>query len=109
MREFTQSQVQFNDGKERFIRSQMQYDDGYYRWTEQSNSQRRVGTNAAELNRTEGYEVLDFINHISEKFWRSPDISTFHKIEKMIRHDVPPNMRAHEKISDWIVYNWDFV
>lgn len=94
---FTQSQMQYNDGK-------------YYKWTakaDHDNPYYTKGTDYSELNRTEGYEVLYFINHIGQKHWTSePSIATYKKIERMIRYSVPSNIRTHAKVTDWIVQNW---
>jgi len=97
-----------------YLKSQMLYDDGkYYKWTakaDHDNPYYTMGANWSELNRTEGYEVLYFINHISKKHWSStPSLGTYQKIEKMIRYDVPEDIRTHKKIADWIVNNWSKV
>jgi hypothetical protein len=61
-----------------------------------------------ELNRTEGYEVLGFINRFGENHWsQTPSLAIYHKIEKMIRYNVPSNIRTHKGITDWIVSNWE--
>lgn len=64
----------------------------------------RGGSDKALLDRTEGYEVLDFINKLSDewKFTQKPDGL---KIEKMI-HTTPSKLRSHEHIKTWIVSNW---
>lgn len=92
----------------------MLYNDGkYYKWTakaDHDNPYYTKGTDHSELNRTEGYEVLYFINHIGTKHWRSePNESTYQKIERMIRYSVPGNIRTHKKVADWIIENWNRV
>jgi hypothetical protein len=96
-----------------FTRAQMLYDDGkHYKWTakaDHDNPYYTKGTDHSELNRTEGYEVLYFINHIGDKHWKeTPNKDTYQEIEKMIRYSVPPNIRTHKKIADWINANWPY-
>jgi len=92
-----------------YLRSEMLYDDGsYYKWTakaDHDNPYYTKGTDYSELNRTEGYEVLYFINHFGKR-WEHPTRAIYQKIEKMIRYSVPAGTRTHKKIADWIVANW---
>jgi len=91
----------------------MLYDNGtYYKWTaraDHDNPYYTKGTDHSELNRTEGYEVLYFINHLGEKRWKNPNLATYQKIERIIRYSVPSNIRTHKKIEDWIILNWSAV
>ncbi|MDP9048452.1 MAG: hypothetical protein M3N14_09965 [Bacteroidota bacterium] len=96
-----------------FERPQMLYDDGkYYKWVAGDGRDNayyyyKPGAGWADLNRTEGNEVLYFINHIAAKHW--PDdtgLATYQKIEKMIRFDVPHSERTRKKIAGWIVANY---
>lgn len=51
-----------------FVKSQMQYK---YEWTagdDHDDPYYTKGTDHSELNRTEGYEMLYFINHLGKKF-----------------------------------------
>ena len=94
-----------------FERSQMLYDNGaYYKWTaraDHDNPYYTRGADYTELNRTEGYEVLYFINHIGKKRWTNePTTATFQKIERLIRYSVPSNIRSHKQIEEWIINNW---
>lgn len=94
-----------------YERSQMRYDDGYYKWTakdDRDNPYYRYGVDSAQLNRTEGYEVLYFINHIAQRKWQNTpaDLSALQKIEKMLRYDVPGNIRKREHIEGWIINFW---
>lgn len=96
-----------------FTKGQMLYNDGkYYKWTAQAdhdNPYYTKGTDHSELNRTEGYEVLYFINHIGDKHWKvTPDLATYQEIEKMIRYDVPSTIRTHKAVADWINANWPY-
>lgn len=97
-----------------YLKSEMLYDNGvYYKWKakeDHDNPYYRSGADHTLLNRTEGYEVLYFINHLAGKRWTAPiGIGTYKKIEKMIGHDVPSNIRSHKGIEDWIVTNWSKV
>ena len=50
-----------------------------------------------ELNKTEGYEILYFINHIGKEHWSiQPIEATYQKIESMIRYDVPSNVKTQK-------------
>ena len=94
-----------------YTRSQMLYDDGiYYKWSaraDHDNPYYTGGTDYSELNRTEGYEVLYFINHLGDKFWPGrANLPVYQKIEKMIRYSVPSNIRTHKQIADWMISNW---
>lgn len=94
-----------------FKQSEMLYDDGkYYKWSaaaDGDNPNFIGGKDRLELDRTQGYEVKDFINRIGDKHWdNTPNTKTYQKIEKMIRYDVPSNIRKHTEIADWIINNW---
>ena len=88
----------------------MLYDDGhYYKWTaraDHDNPKYTGGTDRAELNRTEGYEVLPFINHLGIMINSRATTVIYQKIEQMLRYDVPHNIRTHVKIREWIIANW---
>ncbi|THD31263.1 hypothetical protein [uncultured Flavobacterium sp.] len=97
-----------------FKQSEMLYDDGkHYKWVakaDHDNPYYTGGKDRTELNRTEGYEVLYFINHIGGKHWNVVlGTTTYQKIEKMIRYSVPSPIRSHKGIADWIVSNWNNV
>lgn len=94
-----------------YKQSEMLYDDGkHYKWAAKAdydNPYYTHGKDHSELNRTEGYEVLHFINHFGKKhFSEPPHLLTYQKIEKMIRYSVPSNIRNHKKVADWIIANW---
>jgi len=95
-----------------FPKSQMLYDDGkYYKWTanaDHDNPYYKGGKDHNELNRTEGYEVQYFIEHTVDKIkWNgTPSITDCKKIEKIIRYDVPSNLKKREFIYDWILQNY---
>lgn len=96
-----------------YNKADMLYDNGsYYKWSaraDHDNPYYTRGQDYTQLNRTEGYEVLYFINHLGEKHWPAnsrPNLATYQKIERMIRYSVPGDIRTHAKIAEWIVSNW---
>lgn len=102
-----------------FTKADMLYDDGvYYKWKagdDHDNPYYTGGKDHAELNRTEGYEVLYFINHLEQKWtWTettsgkaaTAGIASLQKIERMIRYSVPGHIHKREDIAAWILNNW---
>ncbi|MGZ3848418.1 MAG: hypothetical protein ACXVMS_07080 [Flavisolibacter sp.] len=93
-----------------YHRSDMLYDVGdYYKWTakaDHDNPYYRTGADHSMLNKTEGYEVLTFINHLGAKFWPSREVSlsNYQKIERMIK--LSPGQQTHKKKEEWIHANW---
>lgn len=57
------------------------------------------------LNRKEGYEIIYFINKLSEIFGFKQKTSAI-KIEQMIRNEVPDNLHSQKNIKEWIKDNW---
>jgi len=92
-----------------FVRSQMLYDDGYYKWTaraDHDNPNYRQGTDHSEINKTEGYEVLYFLNQIGKKNWQSePNEATYQKMERILRYHVP-GKSTHKNAEAFIINNW---
>ncbi|WP_440532078.1 hypothetical protein [Variovorax sp. YR566] len=58
-----------------------------------------------ELNRKEGYEILDFINSFAAEH-KLVNKETGTKIEKMIRDHLPGNLRSRVNVKKWLVDNW---
>lgn len=85
----------------------MIYDD--YKWNaaaDKDNPYYRNGSDHTLLNRTEGYEVLYFINHLSEKLWTTTASTyRYNQLEKLIRIH-PTNIRSHLNVETWIIANW---
>lgn len=97
-----------------YKKSEMLYNDGnYYKWKaneDHDDPKIRGGIDCIELNRKEGYEVLLFINRFGQKHFtpsNPPNLASYQKIEKMIRHSVPTKIQSHDKITDWIAENWE--
>jgi hypothetical protein len=57
------------------------------------------------LNRKEGYEILYFINKFCEMYGLKQKQSA-RKVERMIREEVPSDIRSQNTIKDWLVNNW---
>lgn len=89
------------------------YDGSYNKWTaavDHDNPFYSNGLNYKLLNRTEGYKVLYFINHLESKHWSSsPETATYQKIEKLIRYDVPTDSRSCKRVAVSLVANWSKV
>lgn len=100
-----------------YQRSQMLYDNGtYYKWharEDRDNPFYRSGADHSELNKTEGYEVLYFINHLGDK-WRwtnsrgetvkEPGLAAYQRMETLIRE--APAGSTHAKVAKYILDNW---
>ncbi len=72
------------------------------------------GNDHAELNRSEGYEILYYIRSLSKTWgWKDDAIRACQKLERTIRTKVPGNIRTHGEIKDWIQINfkdfWDTI
>ena len=94
-----------------YKKSDMVYTD--YKWTaraDHDNPKIIGGTDHAELNRTEGYEMLYFINSLAHTLgWTSNVTSSCKNLERIIREKVPSNIRTHSKIKDWIAAHYEKV
>jgi hypothetical protein len=56
-----------------------------------------------ELNRKEGFEMLHYINSLAKTWgWQTDNLSSFHNLERIIRNEVPENIRTHADILNWI-------
>lgn len=91
-----------------YERSQMIYND--YKWQAKAahdNPYYTRGSDYSEINKSEGYEVLYFLNHIGKKCWQNePSIATYNKMERILREQVPTRS-THKKAEDFIVSNWN--
>lgn len=79
---------------------------GDYKWSaraDQDNPKVIGGTDHAELDRTQGYEMIYFINSLAKSWaWQNVQLSSFHNLEKVIRTQVPSNIQTHAGIKAWI-------
>lgn len=78
-----------------------------YTWTTYSHDNPKVSgkPDSTLLNRKEGYEILYFINKLSEIYNLKVKTSAI-KIENMIRNEVPSNLHSQENVKRWIETNW---
>ncbi|WP_119790361.1 hypothetical protein [Flavobacterium anhuiense] len=87
-------------------KSDLYYND--YSWTAIKRDDPRVSgePDSTLLSRKEGYEVLYFINKFSEIHnFKNKDSAI--KVEKMIRNEVPSDIRSQSNIKIWIEQNWN--
>jgi hypothetical protein len=86
-------------------KSDLHYND--YSWSTYSNDDPKITgePDSTLLNRMEGYEILYFINKFTE-IHKLKEKSSATKIEKMIRNEVPSNLRSQQNIKKWIEINW---
>lgn len=82
------------------------YDD--YSWTVYANDDPEVTgkPDSTLLNRKEGYEILYFLNKVLNDWGIYDILKGAEKMEKMIRNDVPSNIRSQKKIEQWLWDNW---
>lgn len=87
-------------------KSELHYSD--YSWTVISGDNPKVTgvPDSTLLNRKEGYEIIYFINKLSEIFGFKQKASAI-KIEKMIRNEVPKELHSQKNIKEWIEKNWE--
>jgi len=63
-----------------------------------------------KLNRTEGFEMLHFINSLARTWgWQTDNLSSFRHLERIIRKELPENICAHTDILNWIENNYSNV
>lgn len=86
-------------------RSDLYYKD--YSWTTIYGDNPKITgqPDSTLLNRKEGYEILYFINKLAE-IHDLKKLQSAIKIEKMIRNELPENVRSQENIRKWILENW---
>lgn len=82
-----------------------------YKWTasaDHDNPNFLKGKEHTSLNRTEGYEMLRFINYLANEWgWAANvHVSNYQKIERLIRKEVPSNTQTHAAIRAWLASNW---
>lgn len=90
-----------------YKQSQMLYND--YKWqarAAEDNPYYTRGIDHSEINKTEGYEVLYFLNHMGRKCWpQDPGLAAYQKMERILRNHVPARS-THKAAEDFIVKNW---
>jgi hypothetical protein len=87
-----------------YEKTNMVYAD--YTWTASADhdNPRVIGADDhTDLNRSEGNEVLYFINSLAVTWgWQNASLSSFQSLEKIIRNEVPSSMRTYAQIKSWI-------
>ena len=77
-----------------------------YKWTaraDHDNPNIIQGTDHSELNQTEGYEMLYFINSLAKTWsWKAVSLSSYQHLERVIKEEVPSTVRTHGGIKGWI-------
>ena len=92
-----------------YIKSQMVFKD--YKWNASSDhdNPRFIGAQERSmLNRSEGYEMLWFINSLAKTWsWTNVALSSYQHLERIIRENVPSNIRTHIAIRQWIANRYE--
>lgn len=57
------------------------------------------------LNRDEGYEVLAFVNRVADSSTSGALAGL--QAERLIKTNLPGNIRSHAHVWQWLVNNWD--
>ena len=90
-----------------FEKSDLKYS---YTWDESKNvdyTKKIRFYDTYSLDTDNGYAVLQFINsYMNLKNYSM--ISTFHKIEKAIKEDLPNGKNGHNKVKRWLNENYFF-
>jgi len=89
-----------------YQKSQMVYSD--YKWSAKADhdNPKFIGAQEASmLNREEGYEMLYFINSLALTWKWNDNIVSRQKLERIIKEEVPSNIRTHSGIKNWIEQN----
>jgi hypothetical protein len=86
----------------KYQRTEMYYND--YKWqahADHDNPKIIHGSDYSELNRSEGYEMLYFINSLAKTWnWDNVSLSSYQHLERIIRTEVPSNTRTHTGIKE---------
>ena len=89
-----------------FERTQMLYNYNWQAKAANDNPYYTKGVDHSEINKTEGYEVLYFLNHMGKKCFKTePATIIYQKMERILINHVPPKS-THKKAEDFIVNNW---
>ncbi len=94
-----------------YKKKDMEYTD--YKWqayADHDNPKIVGGNDHAQLNRSEGYEMLYFINSLGRTWnWDGYPLASYQHLERIIRNEVPSSTRTHTGIKDWIVSKYDSI
>jgi hypothetical protein len=88
-----------------FTKSNLLYN--HYSWTALSGDNPKISgvPDSTLFNRNEGYEVLYLINKIMVNY-SLKNVESGQKIERMIRTDLPSEVRGQKNVYDWIIASW---
>jgi hypothetical protein len=88
-----------------FNKSDLQHN--HYNWSNKSQQdfeKIRGFHDDASLTKTEGYEVLPYINrYMNYRSWKL--ITSFHKIENAIINELPNDIKLHSTVKKWLDQN----
>jgi len=91
-----------------YIKNDMVFFD--YNWDEKrrNNEVKSIGVNEqAELDRSEGFEMLNYINSLAKTWgWETDNMSSFRQLERIIRKEVPEDIQTHADILTWLQDNY---
>ena len=90
----------------RITKSDLQYD---YHWTAFGSDNPKVSgpPDNTLLNRSEGYEMLYFINKCADLWdWPANEKQGCLRLEKIIKEKVPSNIHSQSRIKQWIEANY---
>jgi hypothetical protein len=91
-----------------YIKNDMVFFD--YKWDEKekNNEVKSIRMNEqAELHRTEGFEMLNYINSLAKTWgWETDNVGSFRNLERIIRKEVPEDIQTHADILAWLQDNY---
>jgi len=94
-----------------FEKSELRYNDsGRYNWDKPADIYSPFytgGDDDSAFDRTNGNEVLYFINYLFKDFPEEPTLSHYLKAEEMIAFDLPRSKKSHKSAAEWIYKNWN--
>lgn len=90
-----------------FSRSNLKFKDNYsWEISKGDNPSIKGSPDNDLLNRTEGYEVLYFIQQFMKK-QKTRSIRVGTKAEALIINYIPSHIRSRKDIEDWLIENWN--
>lgn len=92
----------------KMTKADLTYSD--YKWAakaDHDNPKIIGGNDHSQLNRTEGYEMLYFMNSLMHSWgWSVGSNASARNLERVIKTEVPHNIRTHSGIKQWIESNY---
>ncbi len=90
-----------------YIKNDMVFFD--YKWDEKEkvSEVKSIGNEQSTLNRTEGIEMLNYINSLAKTWgWKTDNMGSFRNLERIIRKEVPEDIQTHADILAWLQDNY---